>query len=130
MAPRIISIALLRLTTTLVLYCGVTRAQTPDPLNFFPYSTGNMWEYFWVEPGYPGTLQSFMFRDSVGTDGRIYVTKRSRFINPIVPVQEWPRRVSIDTTLKQVWGDLGYGFGILYKLNALQGDKWVISTRG
>ncbi len=130
MAPRIISIALLRLTTTLVLYCGVTRAQTPDPLSFFPYNTGNMWEYFWVEIPLVDTLQTFIVQDSVGSDGRIYVTKQSRWINPIVPVQEWPRRVSIDTTLKQVWGDWGYGFGILYKLNALQGDKWVISTRG
>jgi hypothetical protein len=86
-----------------------------------------MWEYFWVEIPLVDTLQTFIVQDSVGSDGRIYLTKRSRWINPIVPVPEWPRQVSIDTALKQVWGRLGFGLGILYKLAANRGDQWVVS---
>ena len=96
---------------------------------FYPYATGNMWEYLWAETGYADTLQTFISEDSVGRDGRIHVTKRSRFINPTVSDPEWPRKVSIDTSLKQVWGDLGYGLGILYKLTAQRGDQWIASRR-
>jgi len=106
----------------------LTVATAQPPESFFPHNTGDMWEYFWVEPGYPDTLQSFMFQDSVGIDGRIYATKDSRFINPVMHF--WTDRYVIDTTLKQVWGDLGYGFGVLYKLDARQGDQWVMIDHG
>jgi hypothetical protein len=102
--------------------------QTPDPLSFFPYNTGNMWEYYWVEPGYPDTLQSFMVRDSIGIGGQIYTTKDSRWINPVVHFLT--DRYAIDTLRKQVWGNLGYGFGILYKLDAEQGERWVMLDHG
>ena len=125
-----IFVSLLLLQTVLCSHESRTFAQTIDPLSFFPYNTGNMWEYFWVEMPLVDTLQSFMFRDSVGIDGRLYVTKRSRWINPIVPVHVHPERVAIDTTLKQVWGDLGFGLGILYKLTAQRGDQWVVIRFG
>jgi hypothetical protein len=122
-----IFVTLLLLQTVLCRHESRTFAQTIDPLSFFPYRTGNMWEYFWVEIPLVDTLQTFIVQDSVGSDGRIYVTKQSRWINPIVPVHVHPERVAIDTTLKQVWGDLGFGLGILYKLNAQRGDQWVMS---
>ncbi len=88
-----------------------------------------MWEYFLAEGPYLiDTLQSFMLRDSVGTDGRIYVTERSRLINP--NVHFWTKNYVVDTTLKQVWGALEFSYGILYKLEAQIGDKWVRATRG
>jgi len=102
-------------------------AQTEDPLEYFPYKTGNMWEYFWYDLEYPDTLQNFNISDSVDAEGNIYVTQSARFINPIKP----PGLLG-DSAVYKI--DKSYNVfcltrppqeQFLYKLNAQQGDQWV-----
>lgn len=102
-------------------------AQNIDALKYFPYTTGNMWEYNWYDPEYPDTLQNFNIKDSVDSDGNIFVTQTARFINPIKP----PALLSdttiykIDTSFNVFCLTCSFENQFLYKLNAKQGDQWV-----
>lgn len=102
-------------------------AQEDDPLKYFPYKTGDMWEYFWSDIQYPDTLQNFNIKDSIDAEGNIYVWQSARFINPIAP----PALLSdtsiykIDTSFNVFCLTCPIENRFLYKLNAQQGDQWV-----
>lgn len=107
---------------------SLTFAQEEDPLKYFPYKTGDMWEYFWYDPEYPDTLQNFNIKDSIDAEGNIYVWQSARFINPIAP----PFLLS-DTSIYKI--DTSYNVFFLncfienrfhYKLNAKKGEQWVV----
>ncbi len=110
-------------------------AQTTNNLEFFPYQTGDMWEYSLRATDWPidiDTLQSFMYYDSTDSHGNIYATKTNRYINPIVARDTIHYMID---TLNQVWGripemEFGTNFKqvIVLKLNAVQGEKWVMKT--
>ena len=111
----------------------ILSAQVNDNLDYFPHKTGDMWEYFYYDgPMYVDTAQVFTIFDSTDSEGNIFVTQTSRYINPIqVPAVPFnsTMRYKIDT-LNQIWGPgLGLGSGIyralLFKLNAQQGDSWI-----
>lgn len=99
-----------------------------NPLKYFPHKTGDMWEYFFNDLEYPDTVQTFNIKDSVDAGGNIYVTQCARRINPI---QE-PLLFQDTTTYKIDTSFNVFGSGtvtendLLYKLNAEQGDQWVI----
>jgi len=113
---------------------SLTFSQTEDPLKYFPYKTGDMWEYYFDDLEYPDTVQMFNIKDSIDFEGNIFVTQFARRINPI---QE-PLLFSDTTTYKidtsfNVFAPPSYGGGpfimedfILYKLDAKQVDQWVI----
>ena len=107
-------------------------AQSKDNLNYFPHKTGDMWEYFYYDgPMYVDTAQVFTVFDSTDSEGNIYVTQISRYINPIsvpaVPFND-TMRYKIDT-LNQVWGRVGELDSVIaFKLNAQQGDQWILRT--
>lgn len=105
-----------------------TFAQEEDPLKYFPYKTGDMWEYFWYDTQFPDTLQNFNIKDSIDAKGNIYLWQSARFINPIAP----PALLS-DTAIYKV--DTSYNVfcltcpienQFLYKLNAQKDDQWVV----
>lgn len=89
-----------------------------------------MWEYIWYDPEYPDTLQNFNIKDSIDTDGNIYVWQSARFINPIKP----PALLSdtaiykIDSLFNVFCLTCSFENQFLYKLNANQGDQWVAYT--
>jgi hypothetical protein len=97
-----------------------------DSTNWFPYKTGDMWEY-WVIEGQTvvDTFQVINISDSVLPDGKIYLTQHERFINPIHTEFYW--NYTIDTTAQEVYGYNGIVDNvILYKFYAQQGDQWVM----
>src|SRR3990172_9353001 len=102
-------------------------SQTPDTSDFFPYKTGNMWEYFF-DGGGPDvdTVQTFTTSDSTDVDGYIHITQYQRNINPTT----WSHTFyyKIDTVNNYVYGSSGLGTDndLLYKLDAQQGDQWVV----
>lgn len=104
-------------------------AQTfDDPLKFFPAKNGDMWEYFYYDSPYTDTLQLYSVKDSVDEQGTIHLWQTSEFINPpMPPVLIGLNYYKIDTSgnVEGAWDSYR---GILYKLNALQGDKWVLKA--
>lgn len=114
---------------TFFVLAAFTFAQEDDPLKYFPYKTGDMWEYFALE--FPDTLQNFNIKDSVDAEGNIYVTQFARRINPIEPpyIFQDTATYMIDT-LFNVHGSYYTGSGfvnaILFKLNANRGEQWVL----
>lgn len=89
-----------------------------------------MWEYSWYDPQYPDTLQNFNIKDSVDADGNIYVWQSAIFINPIKP----PALLSdtalykIDTSFNVFCPTCSFENQFLFKLNAQQGEQWVVHT--
>lgn len=116
---------------SLILFGKITTAQTfDDPMKFFPAKTGDIWEYFYSDPPYSDTLQLISTKDSVDEQGSIHLWQTSGFINPPKqPVLLGPNYYKIDTS-GNVEGFWGSNRGILYKLNAQQGDQWVLKIWG
>ena len=114
------------------LFVSTKFGQTNSNLDYFPYNEGDMWEYFYSDgPMYLDTAQVFNHYDSTDAAGNIYVTQTSRYINPIsTPAIPFPdtMRYKIDT-LNQVWGRVSELDNVIaFKLNAKQGDQWVLKT--
>jgi len=117
------------------LFPFINFAQTTNNLEYFPYQTGDMWEFTLRSTDWPiniDTLQSFMHYDSTDNNGNVFATKTSRYINPIVALDTMHYMID---TLNQVWGKLPRleilpdSENIVFlKLNAAQGDKWVMRT--
>lgn len=112
---------------------SLTFAQEDDPLKYFPYKTGDMWEYYLYDLQYPDTSQTFNIMDSTDTQGNIYVKQISRRINPIQPPFLFPDTAiyKIDTSFNIFAPPNAYGspfteYFLAYKLNAQQGEQWVI----
>ena len=116
----------------LIFFQGFNLAQTYTNRDYFPAHDGDMWEYFYSDgPMYVDTVQVFNHYDSTDTEGNVYITQTSRYINPIkvpgVPFND-TMRYKIDT-LNQVWGTVGELKNVIaFKLNAKDGDKWVLKT--
>ncbi len=71
---------------TLIIFFTLTSfsfAQEDNPLKYFPYKIGDMWEYYFDDLEYPDTVQVFNINDSVDAEGNIYITQFARNINPI-----------------------------------------------
>lgn len=95
--------------------------------DYFPWKTGDMWEYtlyYWPDID---TLQTIVIHDSTDEEGYIYTTYFSRAINPVEP----PSALLLDTVVYKIDPNLyvyGPGFekwGNLYRLNGNAGDQWV-----
>jgi len=115
-----------------IIVSNIYYAQQNDNLNYFPHNDGDMWEYYYSDgPLYQDTAQVFNHYDSTDAYGNIYVTQTSRYINPIsVPAIPFAdtMRYKIDT-LNQVWGRVGELDSVIaFKLNAQQGDQWILKT--
>jgi len=111
---------------------NISVAQQDSNLDYFPHNDGDMWEYFFYDgPMYVDTSQVFNHYDSTDVYGNIYVTQTSRYINPIsVPAIPFPDTIQykIDT-LNQVWGKVfELDSVIAFKLDAKQGDQWILKT--
>ncbi|MBL1123297.1 MAG: T9SS C-terminal target domain-containing protein [Ignavibacteriae bacterium] len=100
--------------------------------DYFPWQTGDMWEYtlyYWPEID---TLQTIVIDDSVDEAGNIYTTYFSRAINPIEP----PPVLLTDTLVYKIdtslyvyhrYFDFNYGQWInVFRLNGNAGDQWVM----
>jgi flagellar hook capping protein FlgD len=117
-----------------ILLSSLSIAQNDDPLSYFPYKTGDMWEYFWDDSQYPDTVQNFNIHDSVDAEGNIHLTQIGRSINPISPAILLPDtgHFKIDTNFNVFGPYIQWGPGaehvLLYKLTANQGDQWIIHT--
>lgn len=115
----------------LLLPINLTIAQTENPLDFFPFKTGNVQEYLYSDgPMYRDTIQVFTVFDSTDIEGNIYLKQTGRFINPTNPPVLFSEKMDymIDT-LFQVWGTVGeIQNTIAFKLNANKGEQWVLDT--
>src|SRR5690606_31321147 len=117
------------LAALLILNFSNPLAQDLDTTQWFPYKTGNMWEYYVVENlTVVDTFQIFNEKDSILSDGTIYLTQRERFINPTNEgvIQNY----LIDTSSQKVYGykiflDSLESY-LLYDFKAIQGEQWVI----
>lgn len=101
-------------------------AQSTDSFDWFPYKTGDMWEYrVWDGLNYD-TLQIFNIRDSVAADGTIHLTQLRQRINPIS--FEALNNFTIDTGAAEVFGPwlLGGDSALLFRFDSRVGDKWVV----
>ena len=96
--------------TALIFILGTLRifSQDIDTSNFFPYKTGDMWEYFF-DAGGPDidTVQTITVSDSTNQEGKIHITQISRHINPIHTVHLF--NYIIDTVNNYVYGMSGVG---------------------
>jgi len=119
-----------------LLLTSLTIAQSEDPLKYFPYQTGNMWEYYFDDIEYPDTVQVFNIKDSIDAEGNIYVKQFARRIHPIQYPLLFPDTANyiIDTSFN-VYGPYTQ-FGpesesvLLYKLDAKKDDQWVLFNYG
>lgn len=111
---------------------SLTFAQSKDPLKYFPYKTGNMWEYYFDDLEYPDTVQVFNIKDSVDAEGNIYVTQIARRINPIEYPLLFPDTATykIDTAYNvfgpYIQGGPNADSLLIFKLNAKKDDQWVV----
>lgn len=100
--------------------------------DYFPWKTGDMWEYtlyYWPDID---TLQTIVIDDSTDEDGNIYTTYFSRAINPVEPPPVLLQDTivyKIDTSLYVYhrYFDFNNGEWInVYRLNGNSGDQWVM----
>jgi hypothetical protein len=110
----------------------LTAQDTTKPFSF-PHKTGDMWEYLYFEFGtpYTDTVQNFTISDSTDSQGIIHITQYARRINPIGGPYFFTdtTKYRIDTVNNYVFGNAVELFDVLvYKLNAKQGEQWVIGT--
>lgn len=104
-----------------------------DNSDYFPYKTGDMWEYTLYYAPEIDTFQTIVIDDSTDEDGNILTTYFSRAINPIEP----PSPLLTDTLVYKIdtslyvyhrYFDFNY-FGEwinAYRLNGIAGDQWII----
>ena len=105
-----------------------TFAQGEGSLDWFPYKTGDMWEYVpYLTPSISDTAQIINIKDSVSADGRIHLTQQHRFINPVM--DEYSFSYSIDTALGEVFGRSGELRNVrIYRFGVHTGDQWVMKA--
>jgi hypothetical protein len=110
-------------------------AQQSDSLNWFPYKTGDMWEY-WVTDGVlVDTAQIITVKDAASSDGIIHVTQQRRLINPIEYHSFLDSLTfAFDTSNSEVRGTYDafpyLGPVLLYRFSAQQGDEWLVDSSG
>lgn len=99
--------------------------------SYFPFKTGDMWEYRVYDGITIDTAQSFNTKDSVSADGRIHLTRHFRFINP--STENSSTEYIIDTATGEVFAPFAEPtdpprttYVRLYKFDARQGDQWVM----
>lgn len=100
--------------------------------DYFPWETGDMWEYTLYYLPDLDTLQTIVIDDSTDEAGNIYTTHFSRAINPIRP----PYTLLIDTLIYKIDSNLYvyhryFDFNNeqwinVYRLNGNAGDKWIM----
>jgi hypothetical protein len=110
-------------------------AQDTTKSFYFPHKTGDMWEYFFYEGGPygfpPDTLQNFTIFDSTDSQGIIYITQFGRAINPTTGTYFFDTtKYRIDAVENCVYGGEYGDSALIYKLNAKQGDKWIVYDFG
>lgn len=117
----------MKVVILLIVLYTFTFAQVDDPLKYFPYKTGDMWEYFLYDVEYPDTSQTFNISDSIDTAGNIYITQFSRRINPIQPPFMFADTAVfiIDKSFNVFCPTCAIENRHRYKLDAKQGDQWV-----
>jgi Secretion system C-terminal sorting domain len=101
--------------------------------DYFPHKKNNYWEYdFLAGPfGQPDTIVSFSVFDSTNNQGNKISIFDSHFINPIAPPVMLPDSgMYIIDSSYNVFSNaepIGYNeYSLIYKLNGVQGDQWVI----
>jgi hypothetical protein len=101
--------------------------------SFFPHHVGDLWEYVEYEfGGLPiSTFQATITSDSVDSSGNTHVY----FINYTIwsksnRIQAWPSSEFIIDSLNNVYHleEGGRPYFLIYKLDAQQGDQWVMHT--
>lgn len=122
----------IKLTFVFLFSIQIYTAFSQSNADYFPWKTGDMWEYTLYDWPYIDTLQSIVIDDSVDEAGNIYTTYFSRAINPIQP----PSALLLDTVIYKIDTNLyvyGPGFeqwGNIYRLNGNTGDQWVFWDYG
>ena len=113
------------------------KAQDTTKSFYFPHKTGDMWEYFYFEFGTDDvdTVQNFIVSDSTDSKGFIYITQKARRVNPVErPLILWDSVTYwIDTVNNFVYGrgsEIGFDSLLVYKLDAKEGEKWVMCNCG
>jgi hypothetical protein len=94
----------IKLTCVFLFIIQIQNTFSQSNADYFPWKTGDMWEYLHADPPFFDTLQIFTIYDSVDIYGNIYLIQTQRYINPITPVTFYfdTMYFRIDT-LNQVW---------------------------
>lgn len=108
-----------------------TSLSAQDTTNFFPHQVGDFWEYFFTDFIGEDTIQVEVVKDSMDQNGLHHIIQAARAINPIGPPAPFSfdtTRFILDTTKHQVLTYFSFGNGPLvkYKLDASEGDQWVL----
>jgi len=122
----------IKLTCVFLFAIQIYTAFSQSNADYFPWKTGDMWEYtlyYWPDID---TLQMVVIDDSTDEYGNIYTTYFSRAINPIEP----PSALLQDTIIYKIdtslyvyhrYFDFNNGEWInVYRLNGNAGDQWVM----
>ena len=122
----------IKLTCVFLFAIQIYTAFSQSNADYFPWKTGDMWEYtlyYWPDID---TLQTVVIDDSTDEYGNIYTTYFSRAINPIEP----PSALLQDTIIYKIdtslyvyhrYFDFNNGEWInVYRLNSNAGDQWVM----
>lgn len=108
-------------------------SQTQNQHPFFPHHVGDLWEYTeWEFWGLPlSHFHAIIIADTLDSLGKSHV----HFINNVLwqrsnVVQAWPINEFIIDTLNNVYHlvEAGLPYFLIYKLDAQQGDQWVMYT--
>jgi hypothetical protein len=123
----------LKLTCVFLFAIQISTTFSQSNADYYPWKTGDMWEYtlyYWPEID---TLQTIVINDSTDEEDNIYATYFTRAINPIEP----PSPLLTDTLVYKIdpslyvyhrYFDFNY-FGEwinAYRLNGNAGDQWVM----
>ena len=122
----------IKLTCVFLFAIQICTAFSQNNADYFPWKTGDMWEYTLYYLPDIDTLQTIVIDDSTDEEGNIYTTHFSRAINPIRP----PYTLLIDTLIYKIdsylyvyhrYFDFNNGEWInVYRLNGNAGDQWVM----
>ncbi len=124
-----------KVNLTFLLFLSVISVFAQDTTKpfYFPHKTGDMWEYVYFEFGTNDidTVQNFIVSDSTDSRGFIHLTQKARRINPTGrPLILWDSvKYWIDTVNNFVYGrgsEIGFDSLLVYKLDAEEGEQWVM----
>ena len=109
-----------------LLFVPCVATAQPDTSNFFPHTLGNLHVYnYYVsiwDPPYTVTWRDIF--DSTDADSTSYVIQREQFTHLPNQHDHYYRVETVRNVYEHFWGGWGGNNGLIYKLDATQGERW------
>ena len=119
----------------LIIFIVIIDVQAQEPASFFPHHLGDIWEYVEVDmfDWSVDTLQSTIVSDSLDSLNRAHVYFELNYLgHSFAKTEDWPQGNFIIDSQNNVYSLYSFGlpYFLIYRLDAQQGDQWVMYKYG